>query len=141
MELLAGTRVRVSTEMFSLVSVTKAQWPELVRDPELSPRMTAPFMILMDEFEVTMLLDEIDFATIRSGLANAKVERGFRMLTFESVMDFDVVGFIAEVSRILAGASIPIFPVSAFSRDHVLVKQDDLANALKALGPFVGDLC
>ena len=43
--------------------------------------MTAPFMILMDAFEVTMLLDDVDFANIRSGLGEAKTERGFRMLT------------------------------------------------------------
>lgn len=114
---------------------------DVIADPNLSPRMTSPFMIFMDKNEVTLLLDDVDFANIRPGLKDSKVERGFRMLTFDTVMDFDVVGFMAEVSRILAEASIPIFPISAFSRDHVLVKQDDLANALKALGPYVGDLC
>jgi hypothetical protein len=98
-------------------------------------------MILMDAFEVTLLLDKEDLATIRPLLAGAKIERGFRLLTFDLEMDLEVVGFIAEVSRILAAAGVPIFPISAFSRDHVLVKQNDLATALRALGPHVADLC
>jgi hypothetical protein len=56
-------------------------------------------------------------------------------------MDFSVVGFLAEVSRILADAGISIVALSAFSRDHVLLSQDDLTRALKTLGPFVADLC
>ena len=114
---------------------------DLITDPDLSPRMSSSFMIFMDKYEVTLLLDEVDFANMRPGLGDAKVERGFRMLTFDTVLDFEVVGFISEVSRILAEASIPILPISAFSRDHILVKQDDLANALKVLGPYVADLC
>ena len=46
-----------------------------------------------------------------------------------------------EVARILADDGVPIIALSAFSRDHLLVKQSDLANALKALGPHVAELC
>ncbi len=99
-------------------------------------------MIFMDSREVTLLLDDADMAAIRPGIDDAiKVERGFRMLTFDIEMDFEVVGFIAEVSRILAAAGVPILPLSAFSRDHILVKQNDLATTLRALGPHVADLC
>lgn len=103
--------------------------------------MKAPFMIFMDRHEVTLILDDVDFDTIRHALGNTKIERGFRLLSFDSVMDFSVVGFIALVSNILADAGIPIVPLSSFSRDHLLIKQTDLAAALKALGPHVGELC
>lgn len=95
----------------------------------------------MDRHEVTLVLDEIDLSNMRTGLVTSKVEGGYRLLTFESILEFDVVGFIAEIARILADAQVPIFPISAFSRDHLLVKQDDLATALKALGPYIKDLC
>lgn len=98
-------------------------------------------MIFMDKYEVTLLLDDEDFANIKPGIGEANVETGFRMLTFETVLDFDVVGFMAAVSRILADAGVPIFPISAFSRDHLLIKQNDLAKALKALGPHVDEIC
>lgn len=140
-ELLRRSRVEVSPETFFLISLSHVQWTKLLENPELSPRMTSPFMIFRDTYEVTLLLDEIDYGTIRHAMRDAKVQGGFRLLTFDVVMDFTVVGFMAEVSRILAAVGISIVAVSAFSRDHILIGQDDLASALKALGPYVADLC
>ncbi|MEP6704507.1 MAG: ACT domain-containing protein [Acidobacteriota bacterium] len=113
----------------------------MLEDQSLSPRGTAPFMVFSDNKEVTLLLDDIDFGTIRHAVRDAKTEGGFRLLTFDTVLDFTVVGFLAEITRILGDAGVSIVVLSAFSRDHLLVKQADLANALKALGPHVGDLC
>jgi hypothetical protein len=131
----------VSAETFALVSVSHAAFTQLMTDPELSPRMTAPFMIFKDAFEVTMVLDETDFGTMRHALRDAKVERGYRLLTFDAVLALDLVGFLSEVTRILAAASVPVVAISAFSRDHLLIRQNDLASALKALGPHVAELC
>ncbi|HLA96199.1 MAG TPA: ACT domain-containing protein [Pyrinomonadaceae bacterium] len=140
-ELLKETKVEVAPETYNLVSLSHDEWGQLLQNAALSPRMTAPFMILMDKYEVTLLLDEIDIANIREGIGEAKVEGGFRMLTFDTELDFDVVGFMAAVSGILADAGISIIPISAFSRDHILIKQNDLAKALKSLGPHVRELC
>lgn len=140
-KLLKESRVEVSPETFFLVSLQHNDWKNLLSDPALSPRMAAPFMILMDKHEVTLLLDEIDFGTMRHALRDAKTEGGYRLLTFDIELDLSVVGFMAEVSSVLAEAKIPIMALSAFSRDHLLIKQTDLANALKALSEYVGELC
>ncbi len=140
-EILKKTRVQVSLETYFLVSMKHEEWRKLLETPELAPRMTAPFMIFSDKYEVTLLLDEIDYGTMRHAIREAKKQGNFRMLTFDLVMDFDVVGFMALVSKILAEANISIIALSAFSRDHILVNQDDLPKALKVLGPFVDELC
>ena len=140
-EILRSAKVAVAAETFALVGTTRAGLLELLGDNSLSPRMLAPFMIFMDPHEVTLILDEIDLANMRPGLGTAKVENGYRMLTFNIVLDLSVVGFMAEVSRILADAGVAILPLSAYSRDSVLIKQGDLATALKALGPFVDEVC
>lgn len=141
LELLRKTRVEVAPETFFLVSLPHADWRKLLENPELSPRMTAPFMIFSDKFEVTLLLDEVDFSTIRHAVRDARREGNFRLLTFDITLDFTVVGFLAELARILAEAGISIVALSAFSRDHLLIKQDDLAKALKVLGEHVEELC
>ena len=141
LEILRQTRVEVAPETFILISIHHENWLKLLENPELSPRMTAPFMIFKDKFETTLLLDEIDFEKIRYAVLNAKVESGFRLLTFDIELDFNVVGFLAGVTKILAEAQIPIVALSAFSRDHLLIKQMDLAKALKVLGEYVGELC
>lgn len=141
LNLLRKTKVEVSPDIYNLISLTHEDWRRLLENAELSPRMTAPFMIFSDKYEVTLLLDEIDFGTLRHAIRNAKTERGFRLLTFDIHLDFNVVGFLAEVSRILAEANISVVAVSSFSRDHLLIKQADLAKALKVLGEYVEELC
>jgi hypothetical protein len=140
-DLLKNTRVEVAPETFTLVSVRHEEWLKLLENPELSPRMTAPFMIFRDRYETTLLLDDTDFQTIRHAVREAKIERNFRLLTFEIQLDFTVIGFLAEITRILAAADISIVALSAFSRDHLLVRQEDLAKALIALRDYVDDVC
>ena len=140
-QLLRSAKVEVAAETFALAGMSREQLLALLGDNALSPRMSAPFMIFMDPHEVTLILDEIDLANMRPGLGGAKIENGYRMLTFNIVLDLSVVGFMAEVSRILAAAGIAILALSAYSRDSLLIKQDDLVKALKALGPFVDEVC
>lgn len=139
--LLSKSKVEVSPETFALISLQHEDWLKLLENPALSPRMTAPFMIFKDKFETTLLLDEIDFGTLRHAVRDAKIERNFRLLTFDIELDFTIVGFLAEIARILAEAKISIVALSAFSRDHLLIKQDDLAKALLVLGKYVDDIC
>ncbi len=139
--LLKKTRVEVAPEIFTLISLRHEDWLKLLENPELSPRMTAPFMIFKEKHETTLLLDEIDFETLRHAVRDAKTERGFRLLTFDIELNFKVVGFLAEVARILAEAEISIVALSAFSRDHLLIKQEDLVKTLKVLGNYIEELC
>lgn len=132
-QILEKSRIEVAPETFTLVSLPQEIWLKLLENPELSPRMSAPFMIFKDLWEVTLLLDETDFETMRVGLREAKIERGFRLLSFDIEMDFSVVGFLAFISNKLAEADISIVALSSFSRDHFLLKQQDLAKALKVL--------
>ncbi len=140
-ELLGRTKIEIAPETYALISLQPDKFQKLLENSEFSPRMTAPFMIFKDKFEITLLLDEIDYAKIRNEIDNAKVENGFRLLTFDIELDFNVFGFLAEITRILAEAEIPIVALSAFSRDHILVKQENLAKALKVLGEYVEELC
>ncbi len=140
-ELLRGAKVLVAPATFFLVGLRHEEWARLLESPELSPRGSAPFMLLKDEHEVTLLLDEEDWRTMRHAARDARVEGDFRLLTFDLVLAWNVVGFMALVTRILADAGVSCGTLSAFSRDHLLVKQDDLATALRALGPHVAELC
>ncbi len=139
--LLLESKVEVSPETYSVISLQDKDWQSLLENPELSPRMSAPFMIFKDKWEITLVLDEVDFETIRHTIRDAKIERNFRLLSFDVDLDFDVVGFMAQIAKILAEAGISILPISSFSRDHILLRQDDLASALKALRRHVDEVC
>lgn len=140
-ELLKRTRVEVAPETFFLIGLRHEEWTRLLENPELSPRGNAPFMLLRDAHEVTLLLDETDWRAMRHAARDARVEGNFRLLTLDVELDWNVVGYMALVTEILATAGISVGALAAFSRDHLLIKQDDLGKALRALGEHVAELC
>jgi hypothetical protein len=140
-ELLRRARVEVAPETFVLVGMRPEDWQRLLENPELSPRAESNFMLLRDPFEVTLLLEETDWRAMRHAARDARVEAGFRLVTLNIELGWNVVGFLAHVTEILAGEGIAVGALSAFSRDHLLVKQDDLGKALRVLSPHVAELC
>ena len=140
-QLLRMTRVEVAPATYFLVGLRHEDWTRLLQNPELSPRGSAPFMLLRDEHEVTLLLDESDWRTMRHAARDARVEGGFRLLTLDIELEWSVVGYLARIMELLARAGISCGALSAFSRDHLLVKQDDLGTALRVLGEHVAELC
>jgi hypothetical protein len=140
-ELLRSARVEVAPETYVLVGLRHADWARLLENPELSPRAESNFMLLRDPFEVTLLVEESDWRAMRHAARDARVEAGFRLVTLDVELGWDVVGFLAHVSAILAAASVPVGALSAFSRDHLLIKQDELGKALRVLGEHVAELC
>ena len=140
-ELLRRARVEVAPATFVLVGMRLEDWQRLLENPELSPRAESNFMLLRDPFEVTLLLEEDDWRAMRHAARDARVEAGFRLVTLDVKLGWNVVGFLAHVTQILAKEGIAVGALSAFSRDHLLIKQDDLGRALRALGPHVAELC
>src|SRR5919112_5379437 len=140
-ELLRTAKVEVAPETFVLVGMRHEDWRRLLENPELSPRAESNFMLLRDPFEVTLLLEETDWRAMRHAARDARVEAGFRLVTLNVELGWNVVGFLAHVTAILAAASVPVGALSAFSRDHLLIKQDDLGKALRVLSEHVAELC
>ncbi len=140
-ELLRRARVEVAPATFVLVGLRPEDWARLLENPELSPRAESNFMLLRDSFEVTLLLEEDDWRAMRHAARDARVEAGFRLVTLDVVLPWNVVGFLTHVTEILAVEDIAVGALSAFSRDHLLIKQDDLGRALRVLGPHVAELC
>ena len=61
------------------------------------------------------------------------VEDGWALFKVGETLEFDLVGVIAQISRVLADEKIPVFVVSTFLTDYVLVKTDRLPDAIAAL--------
>jgi len=65
--------------------------------------------------------------------SSLRVERGWTALKLEGPFPFSMTGILASFLRPLADAKIPIFAISTFDTDYVLIKQDDLPRAQVAL--------
>lgn len=141
LELLKKTRVEVAPEMYFLVSIRREDWLRLLENPELAPRVESNYMILQDAHEISLLVDEIDWQKMRFALREAKFEGNFRLFTLNIELGWNVIGYLALVTKILAEAEIPVGAISAFSRDHLLIKQEDLPKALLAFRDYVEEIC
>lgn len=72
-----------------------------------------------------------------------EVEKGWKLLSFRTVLPFALTGFLAVVAQALAEEKIAIFALSAYSTDHLLVKEEKVGQAmdkLTALGCIISSL-
>lgn len=58
---------------------------------------------------------------------------GWKAFRIEGILDFSMIGILAEISSILAENRIGIFAVSTFNTDYILVKKENFAKALQVL--------
>ena len=62
-----------------------------------------------------------------------RAEKGWVALGLEGPFPFSMTGVLAAFLEPLAQAKIPIFAISTFDTDYVLVKQEDTQRAVRAL--------
>lgn len=60
-------------------------------------------------------------------------EDGWRALRVSGQLDFSLTGILASLLTPLAQAAVPVFAVSTFDTDYILLKQENLPRALKEL--------
>ena len=61
------------------------------------------------------------------------VDRGWTVLEVMGLLDFSLSGVVASLVQPLADAELPIFVISTFESDYVLVRSSDLGRAADAL--------
>jgi len=60
-------------------------------------------------------------------------EDGWRALMVCGPLDFGLIGILAKIASALAEAGVPLFAVSTFDTDYILVKEELLQTAIAAL--------
>jgi hypothetical protein len=94
-----------------------------------------PFAALIaDKDEVSLAIPRDAIEDFSARLRDYAVsETSYRLITFDVVLEPDLVGFISRVSAALAEAGISILPYAAYSRDHVLVAAQEYDRAILTL--------
>ena len=63
----------------------------------------------------------------------ARAERSFSALRVKGPLPFHLTGVLATLSAPLADAGVPVFVVSTFDTDYILVRERDLGDAIASL--------
>lgn len=95
-----------------------------------NPSSLPPFSFLARTDEEISLVCPVKDAP-KETLAREDGWRGFRI---QGVLDFSLVGILARIAGILAERKIPIFALSTYNTDYILVKGKYLPAAREALG-------
>ncbi len=83
---------------------------------------------------VTYTTDELSIVCPGSSVpADVRCEKGWVAIKVRGPLDFSLTGILAALASPLAADGIPIFALSTFDTDYVLVKEQDLLRAKKAL--------
>lgn len=93
--------------------------------------------MIVDKDEITIVMHDMDWSIGARDLEGQRIERDYRLITFDVALDADTVGFMAAVSHLLAESDIPLLPIAAYSRDHILVRARDFERARQALSDFI----
>jgi hypothetical protein len=64
---------------------------------------------------------------------NIKIDKYWRILRINGPLDLSLVGILADVSGLLKENKIPIFVISTFDTDYVLVKNKNINKTLTVL--------
>ena len=101
----------------------------------LAPQTPIPFSVLDLAFcAITRTEDELSIVLpVDQAEADWEVEKVWRGLKIEGPLDFSMVGVIAKISAPLAEAGIPIFVISTFDTDYLLVKEESFEVAIEVL--------
>ena len=104
-------------------------WKEIFSIVKAKKALPNAFAVIRDQNEITLIIDS-------SKVKNKdviQIEAGWKLITFDTVLPFNTIGFISKISLALAKAKISINVISSFSTDHILVKEADISKTIRVL--------
>ena|ERR1051325_10275642 len=110
----------------------------LLTDPlmicRLPPDSAVPVWVSGRLTSITRTPQELSIVCAEAAIPDdVRCERHWCAFRIEGPLDFGLVGILASVAAPLAAARIPVFAVSTFDTDYVLVKEEHTDSAEAAL--------
>jgi hypothetical protein len=95
------------------------------------------FANITDKDEITVIINQSKLENnIKSGIEYKKLtelEKDWKILTLDVVFPLNTTGILARISGVLAERGISIMTISAYSRDHFLIREKDMPEVIVAL--------
>ncbi|MBI1969210.1 ACT domain-containing protein [Candidatus Woesearchaeota archaeon] len=87
------------------------------------------FLVTQDKDEVTVIAEESNVPKI----SYEQIVKWFKLIEIKVSKPFEVVGFLATITKAIADKSITVLIVSTFSKDYLLIREEHLDKAIHAL--------
>jgi hypothetical protein len=109
--------------------------PDLYAIFRLDPDASVPDWVYDSPFwSVTRSDSELSIVCAEEDLPDeTRAERGWSALELVGPLDFTLTGVVASLVSPLAEDGVPIFILSTFETDYLLVRENDLTRAVESL--------
>lgn len=108
--------------------------PETVAVCRLEPGAPLPTWARGSFVTVSRTPDELSITALEHLVPEGvRAERGWRVLKVRGPLDMALVGILAALAVPLAQAGLPIFAISTYDTDYLLVRGAHLEPAIRAL--------
>ncbi len=114
-----GKKFIVSDKTYTIIKATKL--------------LDSCFAMINDGREITLIMEQWSRQSDLFSKDIIDMDRDWRLITFDMELDFEIVGFIAKIAQALAKENISIFVISAYTTDHILIKQHNLDKTIEVL--------
>jgi hypothetical protein len=101
----------------------------------LEPNSPLPDWASGSFFSITRTAEELSVVCPQVNVPErVKHEGGWRCMKVEGPLELSLIGILASLTTALAQANINVFAISTFDTDYLLVKEERLEEAVRALG-------
>ena len=118
-----------------MAQLTLTQLPHELTVARLKADAPIPdWALTSDFFAITRTEDELSIVCPQDNVpARGQQARGWRGLKVAGPLDFALTGILAGLAAPLAAASIPIFAISTFDTDYLLIPGAEFEHAIRVL--------
>lgn len=102
---------------------------------KLNTNETVPELVFKQDFySITRTNEELSIVVDENiNISSDIVEYNWRAIKIVGTLDFSLIGILSRISTILAQAEISIFAISTYNTDYILLKANQLENAIEVL--------
>jgi len=134
MPVFSSTKIHLHPDDFIIVSLPLGEKEQALE----AFKSLEPFSsVTVDRAEVSLILRTSDWAAMSHLFKSSEAEGPYRTITFDIVLDLNLIGFLSVVSSVLAEEGISIYALSTYLRDYILVKSTDAQDAVRILDDLV----
>ena len=83
---------------------------------------------------ITKTDDELSIVCLKDNIPkDTKCELDWKILKILGPLDFSLIGILSKISTLMAENNISIFAVSTYDTDYIMIKENDLKQAVSIL--------
>ena len=134
-KLLSKIKFKVLPQDFLIINIPLNQYEKFSKN--FKKIKNNFYSLILEKEGISLIISNKNWDKIKSNFNMYKVETGYKILTYNTNTDLNLVGFLSIISKILASKRISLNVISAYHRDYFLIKKSKVKLAIKELNKFI----